>query len=298
MMKKCISLLCVLCAWVGQVSAQSSYDIYTFHEPQGYKKSIQRDFISYTKTDSKTGAYCIISLYAHSLSSGDLAKDFNEDWANLVVKPFRVATAPQKDSGSEISGWKTRSGTANFEFAGKTSLALLTIAKKDNAKAAVLIATNAKSCLAEEVDPFFSQLKLAAPTVISSTNKTGAPESKATVKSNTPAQAKELIGEWYLSDGNAKMTLLFAANGRYDRGSMVDRKISGNLYETTTFLGQGAYSVKGNTLTLKPKSSAAETYQYRVVFEKNAENKIDKLLHLIQPVTAGQLHESTFYFVK
>jgi hypothetical protein len=162
-MRLTISLLALLL----QISlqAQTTYDVFTYTEPKGYKKETKTGFTSYTKSDAKTGTYCIISLYAQSPSSGDLAKDFDTDWKDLAATPLGVTAAPEKDNGDEITGWKTYSGGANFEFGGGTSMALLTTAKKDNVNVALLIVTNSQSLLTTDVDAFFAKLKLGKPKV-------------------------------------------------------------------------------------------------------------------------------------
>jgi hypothetical protein len=500
--------------------AQTTYDVFTYTEPKGFKKETKPGTVTYTKTDSKAGTYCIINLYAQSPSSGDLAKDFDNDWAALVATPLSVTAAPQKDNGDEITSWKTYSGGANFEFGGGTSMALLTTAKKDNANVAILIVTNSQAFLTTDVDVFFNKLSLAkpkAPNVVnanispanntaSNPNLTGggiigvwtcyrntypstilswyykvffnngksldvmtvrglynynvttetnlsvgtysfangkganykyagqkSPDVLQLIKNNqlkidnntyyksesingaklnasftsfanpndpqleilsygekpkitfystgkfkdeglfntylfdkvtNPAAAKpgngvyelkdfsiilkyddgrtrqqafvpafggniqnaaiillsngaslnkikenteqtkpasinkNILGEWYLSDGNAKITLLFAASGKYDKGAMVDRRIVSNLYETTNIKGKGNYTLNGNTLTLIPNSSTKETYQIRIAFESNSEGKIEKKLYLKRPVEGGTIYESEYWFVK
>ncbi len=281
------------------ITAQTTYDVFTYTEPKGYKKELKTDFTSYTKSDNITGTYCIISLYRQSLSNGNLIKDFDNDWAALVAKPFGVTEPPKKDNGDEITGWKTISGAANFAFNGATSMALLTTAKKDNANVAILIVTNAQNFLTTDVDAFFDKIKLTSPKPL--VKAKGVDTVKITRTNKTTANntiPKEILGEWYLSDGNAKITLLFGPNGRYDKGAMVDRRITRNLYETTTLLGKGNYSINGTTLKLLPKASELETYQYRIAYEKNSENKIDKILYLVRPIEGGQMYESAYYFVK
>ncbi len=284
-MKKATIFLFVLYAIVAKTNAQTTYDVFTYTEPKGYKKEVKTDFISYTKADSKTGTYCIISLYAQNPSTGDLVKDFDNDWATLV-KPLGVTAAPQKDNSDDITGWKTYSGAANFEFGGGTSMVLLTTAKKDNANIAILIVTNAQAML-KDADLFLDKLKLSKPIV-----KTTEVEN-----TNVNLKASSVIGEWYLSDGNAKITLLFGANGQYDQGSLVDRRIISNLYETTTIKGKGTYSINGNTLTLTSASGSKEVYQIRFSTDTDSDGKPERILHLKRPIDGGQLYESDYYFV-
>jgi hypothetical protein len=160
-MKKLI-LLSVLFAFVGNTNAQTTYDIFTYTEPKGYKKETKPGRVTYTKMDSKTGNYCIISLYAQTASTGDVKKDFENDWQELVETPFGIKDTPKSDANDDITGWKTYSGGANFEFNGGTSMALLTTAKKDNANASILIVTNTQTMLSD-ADVFLSKLKLGKP---------------------------------------------------------------------------------------------------------------------------------------
>jgi hypothetical protein len=303
-MKKIITL-CVLCAFVGNSIAQTNYDVFNYTEPNGYKKEIKTGTVIYTKTDSKTGTYCIISLYPQKLSGGDIKKDFETNWQDLVVKSLEVSDVPKADNNDDISGWKTYSGGANFEFSGSTSMAILTTAKKENVNISILVVTNAQSYLTTDVDLFFAKLTLGKPKNLIKNApikvEKSATNFEPTLKNGrikSDAIKNELLGEWYLSDGNAKITLLFAANGRYDKGSMVDRRIVRNLYETTTNYGSGAYSVSGTTITLIPKTNAKETYAFRIAFEKNSEGKIDKKLYLVRPIEGGIMYESEYWFVK
>ncbi len=170
-MKITVFLFCVCCTFWVNINAQTNYDVFTYTEPMGYKKETKKGVVTYTKTDSKTGTYCMIGLYAQSPSSGDLIKDFESDWQDLVVKPLSVTAAPEKDNGEDITGWKTYSGGANFEFGGGTSMVLLTTAKKDNANVSMLVVTNAQIFL-PEVDVFLDKLKLGKPKVTVVKNNT------------------------------------------------------------------------------------------------------------------------------
>jgi hypothetical protein len=196
-MKKII-FLCMLFAFVGNAIAQTNYDIITYTEPKGYKKETKTGVVTYTKTDSKAGTYCIISLYAQSPSSGDIKKDFENDWQELVATPLNIKDAPKADNGDDITGWRTYSGAANFEFGGGTSMSLLITAKKDNANVSMLVVTNAQSFLAD-ADAFFDKLKLGKPKAITVKNN---PVVKpinnptATAENNTNSLVAYSFGEY------------------------------------------------------------------------------------------------------
>jgi hypothetical protein len=161
--KKIILLSATLSLSALVVQSQITYDVFTYTEPVGYKKETGKDYISYTKTDAKTSTYCIISVYKQNPSTGDIKKDFENDWQDIVVKSLRIRDTPKADNSDDINVWKTYSGAANFEFNSGTSMALLTTAKKDNANVAILIVTNAQTFFTTDVDAFFGKLKLGNP---------------------------------------------------------------------------------------------------------------------------------------
>jgi hypothetical protein len=112
--------------------------------------------------------------------------------------------------------------------------------------------------------------------------------------------SKEILGEWYLSDGSVKISLWFAVNGHYRRRYQADavKPIALNLYQTTTFEGDGTYTLNGSTLKLIPKRGSPETHQVRVAFEKNSDGKTEKKMYLVRPIEGGKTYESEFWFVK
>jgi hypothetical protein len=190
-MRKNLLTLCVLCVFALNLKAQTTYDVFTYLEPFSYKKEIRKGSIAYTKTDTKTGTYCIISLFPQTQSKGDIVTDFNSDWAALVATPLNVKDVPKAENSEAISGWLTYSGAANFELNGGTSMALLTTAKKDNAIVSLLVITNAQSFL-KDADAFFDNLQLGNPKVVV-TNKS-ANQNSITIKASTSSSTTNFSG--------------------------------------------------------------------------------------------------------
>jgi hypothetical protein len=257
--KKIILLSAYLCLSALVVQSQTTYDVFTYTEPVGYKKEIKKDVITYTKNDTKTGAYCIIGLYAQSPSSGNLQKDFDNDWAELVAKPLGITAVPQKDNGDEITGWKTYTGAANFEFGGATSIAVLTTAKKDNANIAVLIVTNTQSFLTTDVDAFFDKLKLSNPKTIT-TNSPNVTIKKDTLNSSSSSK----IDVWmflkyaartsdYYPVGSIQKEF-YAVFSNNDYYPYYPTEGMGNLNNTNKQNDSwGKFSVQGNKITIQSK---------------------------------------------
>ncbi len=258
-MKKNTFILSMLCAFVVNSFAQTTYDVFTYTEPKGYKKEIKTGYTSYTKLDNKTGTYCVISLYKQNPSTGDIVKDFDNDWKELVATPLAVTAAPQKDNGDDISGWKTISGAANFEFNGSASMATLTTAKRDDANIAILILTNSQAFLTTDVDAFYSSIKLSNPqqTNVNQTNSLN-------VNSNN-TKPTSIIGEWsntgsvlanyvnssgqYAGDASSATTISFKflANNNYEEFFATTTG-----YKTHTFYYKGIYKINGNIITVTP----------------------------------------------
>ncbi len=258
-MKSTILILSIHLIFFGRLKAQTTYDVFTCTLPKGYKQEIKTGFTSYTKTDNKTGTYCIISLYKQSPSSGDLIQDFDNDWKDLVTTALNVTAVPQKDKGDEISGWQTYSGGTNFEFSGSTSMALLTTAKKDNANVAILIVSNSNEMITKDVDAFYATLKLGKPQQATSNQTT------TTNNNSNNAKPTSVIGEWsntgailanyvnssgqYVGDASTATTVSFKflANGNYE-----EFFASTSGYKTHTFYYKGSYKINGNFITVTP----------------------------------------------
>jgi hypothetical protein len=264
MLKKIHILISASLLFINTAFSQTTYDVFTYTEPKGYKKEVKTGFTSYTKSDAKTGTYCIISLYAQSLSSGDLTKDFDNDWNELVAAPLGVTAAPQKDNGDEITGWKTFSGAANFEFGGGTSMAVLTTAKNNNANVAIIIVTNSQDFLTTDVDAFFAKVKLGKPlqpTVAANSNNS----------QNNTAKPTSIIGEWIYDDGLISILYNYSGHANNDtHNNDVKMTVKNRLtikadgtYEDYTFFNKGTfkkkeitargkYKLSGNTITFTP----------------------------------------------
>jgi hypothetical protein len=236
-MKIIIIIIFAFCAFAINSNAQTTYDVFTYTEPAGYKKEVAKDHITYTKTDSKKGTYCVINLYKQSPSSGDIVKDFENDWTELVATPLGVTATPQKDNGDEITGWKTYSGAASFEFNGGTAMAILTTAKKDNNNAAIIIIANAKDMIVKDVDPFFATLKLGKPKT-SLANNTG-----QQAKANNDVQAK--TNNNASNNTNSKSNSTYSTEGNGIAGVWVayarDIVLKKLQFKTKVFFNNGKY---------------------------------------------------------
>jgi hypothetical protein len=117
---KIIFLLSVTAAFSVNLIAQTTYSVFTYKEPAGYKKEIKQGLISYSKTEATKDTYCIIAFYEQTKASATIHESFDANWQELVAQPYSVTNAPEKEIQTDISGWKVKSGGASFAFNGST----------------------------------------------------------------------------------------------------------------------------------------------------------------------------------
>ncbi len=190
-MKKYFFLF-ALSALVVNSFAQTTYDVFTYAEPKGYKKEITTDHITYTKTDAKTGTYCIISLYAQTAGTGNVKNDFEAEWQSLVVKSLQVTDLPKAGKANNDGNWEMYVGSANFTFNKLPAMAILATATNKNNKASILCVPNAKKYIAE-IDSFFKKVKLQKANLpIANSSK----DSAQKIASKTTVFGAEIEGVW------------------------------------------------------------------------------------------------------
>lgn len=268
--------------------AQTAFDVFSYKEPTGYQREVKTNVISYSKSNTKDNSYCIIGLYAASTAAATEQQTFAKEWKELVEMPWG-ATNPQIENSDDVNGWKAITGTSTFEFNGGKCAVMQFCFVNNTQTASIIVLTNSKS-YEQDITVLLESLHL-SKTRTTDNNK------PSSVNNSGGAKPQSIIGEWYLSDGNAKVTLLFGANGRYDKGALVDRRLITNLAEANTIKGKGTYTLYDNTLTLSPTSGSKEVYQIRFSTSRDDEGNPLRILHLKRQVDGGQLYQSDYYFV-
>jgi hypothetical protein len=87
------------------------------------------------------------------------------------------------------------------------------------------------------------------------------------------ALAHDILGEWLTGSSSSVMTYTFAANNRYGYASAYSFSRDYSSYQiletTTTFTGDGKYTLKGNELTMiSDRTQKSEIRKVRVFYEK------------------------------
>lgn len=298
-MKKTFSILITVTALVFQTNAQT-FDITTYKISKAWKvDKTNPNALSLIKTNETTGSYCIIYISKALPVQGTPIQDYKTTWQKSVTETVQ-APLP---SDSAINMEKRKDGRTAIGAVGtftkdnvENAIILYTYANTQN-KIAITVITNSNE-YGDEIDKFSGDLIIAKGKTITNTAK---PSAAITTKPTTATSniSKVILGEWYLSDGNIKIALAFAANGSFGRSftSESAKPIALNLYQTNTWSGNGTYTVNGTTLTLTPRSGAKEEYQIRFSTDNTSSGQT-KILHLKRPVAGGEMYESDYYFVK
>jgi hypothetical protein len=130
--KKRKILTLVLSVFMVSISIQAfsqteTFDIATYTPPEDWKKDTKSGVINYTNVNTATGGFCVIAIYASTVSTGDAQKDFKKDWKDLVVTPYKAIANPQTETQTTDDGWKIVTAAAPVKSDGTDVYILLTV---------------------------------------------------------------------------------------------------------------------------------------------------------------------------
>ncbi|MFZ9387763.1 MAG: hypothetical protein ACO25B_07760 [Chitinophagaceae bacterium] len=139
-----------------------SFDLATFRPGKGWKKETRNDFVSYTKTNSANGGYCVIAIYKNIASLGSTERDFENEWKTLVTNRFTVNGKPQYNSGIRPDGWSSKAGAAAIHDGKGDAIALLSVFTFGGRAISMLTLMNRDEYLSES-ENFLGSLTLKQP---------------------------------------------------------------------------------------------------------------------------------------
>ncbi len=293
-MKRTAFIILILLFSISAFAQTQKFDVMTYTPPKGWTQRQSGSVKTFSIIDKSAGKFCIMMLHPSITNHGTPSQDFAYVWKTLVRETFNASANPEKET-TESDGFTINQGGELIEFEGNKALAMLTtISGKGKVISLLSIFNNAK--YADDVQAFLGAIDIDIKDIPKGVEK---PNTETPDSTKSPFK-KDILGEWYLSNGNIKISLWLAVNGHYKRSFTSDavKPIALNLYQTTTFTGDGTYSLNGNTLKIFPKNGKAETYQIRLSFETNSSGESQKILHLLRPVEGGKMYESDYYFVK
>src|SRR5437588_12300309 len=85
-------------------SQTETLDIVTYTPPKGWTKTPKAGAVVFSDLNKTTNAFCVMTVYRGTASSGEPAKDFAIDWQTFVSKPYKVEENPKTETQTG-DGW-------------------------------------------------------------------------------------------------------------------------------------------------------------------------------------------------
>ena len=140
-------------------SQSETFDIVTYTAPKDWKKDAKEGVVNYTSVNTTTGAFCVITMYASSTSTGDAQKDFSNEWKELVVTPYKADANPQTETQTTADGWKYIVGAAPVKLDGMDVYIILTVFSGFGKTVSIRTSLNDQS-YSPQIDALLESMKL------------------------------------------------------------------------------------------------------------------------------------------
>ncbi len=234
---------------------KETFDLATYTVPKGWKKiNDSRDVTGYAITDNQNGTYCQVAIYKCMKSMGNAQLDFEAEWSDLIVKPYKVTTKPEVGPSTSEDGWEAKSGVAPFDFNGAQSIAMLVTMSGFSTRMSIVILTNTQD-YQTAIEGFLESVILKKPEA----------SSQPVIVNNAT-----IIGTWlkassmhqsygaviaYAHEGYSKEQYTLNDNGAY---TFVSKTFRSSYDKILLVKENGTYEITGNNLTVNPQKSVIE----------------------------------------
>lgn len=142
-------LLIMLHATLLPAQKMESFDFVSYSVPNNWKKEAGKGSVSHIISNPQNSDYAKLIVYASIPGTGNIKDDFDKEWNDLVLTPYKPASAPATTEDILPNGWKVKSGTAPFSFNGGQSVAILITAVNRNVKMSLVFLSNSEMYLSE-----------------------------------------------------------------------------------------------------------------------------------------------------
>src|ERR1700730_10050626 len=136
-----------------------TFDIARYTPPKNWKKETMPGVVILTNVNESKNVFCVIALYASSVSSGKAGDDFTNEWNDLAVGAYGAAADPKTEMQTSPDGWKVVAGGAPVVVDSVNSYLVLTVFSGFGKKMSVLVNFNDESYL-NPVDALLQNMKL------------------------------------------------------------------------------------------------------------------------------------------
>ncbi len=274
-------------ASAASAAGQATLDDYVFTKPPGWTADKYTDAIVLMSSASVTNEKCVVTLFPMRTPSANLLADaysaFQDVFKNFRLTNQTVRNTPMPQSvvrGTSGQGWDyviIRKGIAPPN-SPESRVGMIFVAKLNNRLAVIsgvsrdpLISTCFGELQANAWPRFFYSLSFKG----------------WTPTDQSVAMRKKMSGVWTAATASAADQFTFAANGRYGGASAEQHyNVAGNdvVRTTNAFFGNGAYTLRGNAITLKDdRKSSPDTGYVRVEDESKDDGRTwAEILYLLR----------------
>ncbi len=161
-MKSALSIFLLFLAFSSHAQQKETFDLATYTVPNGWKNVSTEYAAGYATTNNLKGTYCQIAIYKSRGSKASLQADFESEWQELVVKPYKPSANPELVPAASDEGWQAQSGVAPFEFSGGQSIAMLVTMRGFGRCQSIVILTNTQD-YQTEIENFLGSVDLKKP---------------------------------------------------------------------------------------------------------------------------------------
>jgi hypothetical protein len=133
-------------------------DLFAYTPPAGWKKDVTENIINYIITNKMNNSWCQIGIIKSTISKGNIEKDFESEWQDLVVKNFKPTDVPKLNEVHVTDGWKIKEGVVKFKFNNADALAMLTTISGFDRCASIVVTTNSQDYL-KDIDALLTSVE-------------------------------------------------------------------------------------------------------------------------------------------
>ncbi|MGC4103165.1 hypothetical protein [Ferruginibacter sp.] len=156
------------------MAQKETFDIVSYTAPATWAKDLRENLVSYTTTDKKNNTWCQVAVVKSTISKGSIEADFDSEWQELIVKPYKPSDPPAANDVQEADGWKIKAGGSKFTFNNANAIAMLTTLSGYNRCVSIVAITNSQAYL-QQVQDFIGSVDLSKPDVNTNTGNASSP---------------------------------------------------------------------------------------------------------------------------
>ncbi|MEQ1677614.1 MAG: hypothetical protein ABL876_12975 [Chitinophagaceae bacterium] len=150
-------------------SQTETFDIVTYTPPKDWKKDARPGVVNYTKINTTNGGFCVLTVYASTVSAGDAQKDFANEWKKLVAEPYKAESDPKTEAQTTADGWEIVAAAAPVKVDGADIYIFLTVLSGHGKTVSIRTSLNDEAYL-KELTAFLETIDLDKTKAVSENN--------------------------------------------------------------------------------------------------------------------------------